>query len=187
MSFDESILRGFYLIASENELIGQVAFYTAQYLGHALLVFLIAYLFTHKKGLSEGFRDVFVVLTTAAVAWGATYILKDIFADPRPFLILTDIVPRIEANPFDSLPSGQATFFAALATSMFFYHRFMGLFFFAAALVIGWARIATGVHWPSDILAGYIVGISIGVIVHLSLTMLLKKFGFVASRDKFRP
>lgn len=186
MSFDESILRGFYLLAEEDELIGQIAFYTAQYLGHALLVFLIAYLFTHKKGLSEGFRDVFVVLTTAAIAWGATYILKDIFADPRPFLILTDIVPRVEVNMFDSLPSGHATFFAALATSMFFYHRFIGLFFFAAALVIGWARIATGVHWPSDILAGYVVGISIGIVAHLSVSMLLKKPRFIKSKNETR-
>ena len=49
MSLDESILRGFYLLASENTLLGDIAFYAAQYAGHILLVLLIAYLFTHKK------------------------------------------------------------------------------------------------------------------------------------------
>ena len=184
MSLDESILRGFYLLASENTLLGDIAFYAAQYAGHILLVLLIAYLFTHKKGLKEGFRDVFVVLTTAAIAWIVSYILKDIFMSPRPFVTLFDIFPRVVFTSVWSFPSGHATFFAALATSMFFYHRFMGLFLVIGAIAIGWARIATGVHWPSDILAGFVVGVSIGIVVHLVLTMLLKRFGFITSRNE---
>ncbi len=184
MSFDESILRGFYLLAEENTLIGDIAFFCAQYLGYMLVIVLIGYLFTHKKGLSEGFRDLFVVLISAGIAWGVTYVLKDIFADPRPFLVLHDIIPRVETSSLGSLPSGHATLFAAIATSMFFYHRFMGLFFLVGALLIGWARIATGVHWPTDIIAGYVVGISIGTIMHLSLTMLLKRLGFLGTKEK---
>ncbi|MEK7134623.1 MAG: phosphatase PAP2 family protein [Patescibacteria group bacterium] len=185
MSLDESILRGFYLLAEENEMLGNIAFYAAQYAGHILLVLLIAYLFTHEKGLSEGFRDVFVVLVAAAIAWEVAHIIKDLIPNPRPFIVFSDIIAKVEVSSVSALPSGHATFFAALATSMFFYHRFMGLSLLAGALVIGWARIATGVHWPSDILAGYVVGVSIGIIVHLSLTMLLKRFGFITSRDKF--
>lgn len=184
MSLDESILRGFYLLANENAMIGSIAFFCAQYLGYAIVIVLIGYLFTHKKGLSEGFRDLFVVLTSAGIAWGASYFLKDIFMDPRPFVVFSDIISKVETPLFDSLPSGHATLFAAISASIFFYHRFMGLFFLTAALVIGWARIATGVHWPSDIIAGYIVGVSIAVIAHLSLTMFLRRFGFLTTRTK---
>src|SRR3989344_1850248 len=186
MSLDESILRGFYIMAGESELLGNIAFYVAQYAGHILLVFLIVYLFTHKKGFKEGFRDVFVVLTTAAIAWVISYVLKDIFMAPRPHVTLLDIVPRVVFNSEWAFPSGHATFFAALAVSMLFYHRFIGLFLVIGAFAIGWARIATGVHWPSDILAGFAVGVSIGTIVHLSLTMLLKRFGFITSLDANR-
>jgi len=178
MSLNESILRSLYSLAGENEMLGNIAFYAAQYLGHILLVFLIAYLFTHKRGFAEGFRDVLVVLTTAAIAWTVSHILKDILMEPRPFVTLLDITPRVVFSSEWSFPSGHATFFAALATSMLFYHRPMGLLLVVGALGIGWARVATGIHWPSDIIVGYIVGISIGIIAYLSLTVFLKKLGF---------
>jgi len=180
LSQNESILRSLYDWFGQSDTLLSVATYVAQYAGHILLACLVVYLFTHKRGVREGFRDVIVVLSAASIAWVVAYILKDLFPSPRPFVALTDIVARIDTPHFDSFPSGHATFFMALAASMFFYHRFVGTIFFIGALCIGIARVASGIHWPSDILVGYVIGIGIGLIAHFSITTFFKKIGILS-------
>jgi undecaprenyl-diphosphatase len=58
----------------------------------------------------------------------------------------------------DSFPSGHATTYGALATSAYFYSKRLGLVFGNVALLIGFSRIALGIHWPFDILTGFIIG-----------------------------
>src|SRR3989344_520513 len=57
-------------------------------------------------------------------------------------------------------------FFFALAMSVFLYHKGWGSLFFAAALFISMARIMGGIHWPSDVLGGAVLGISIALCIH---------------------
>jgi membrane-associated phospholipid phosphatase len=53
----------------------------------------------------------------------------------------------------------------ALAVSIFFSHKKMGYVFIALAFVIGFARIAGGVHFPVDILGGFILGALVAYLV----------------------
>jgi undecaprenyl-diphosphatase len=58
-----------------------------------------------------------------------------------------------------SFPSDTATLYFALVTIVFLENRKMGLLSFLwALLTVGVCRVAVGVHYPSDILAGMIVG-----------------------------
>jgi undecaprenyl-diphosphatase len=80
----------------------------------------------------------------------------------RPFLVLESASKLIEIKTngnFAAFPSGHAAFFFALAMAVYFYNRRLGLVFFAGAILIGLARIFVGVHWPSDVLGGAILGI----------------------------
>ncbi len=52
--------------------------------------------------------------------------------------------------------------FAALASALYFYHKKIALWYAIGALLIGLSRITVGIHWPLDILAGYILGGIIG-------------------------
>jgi undecaprenyl-diphosphatase len=49
---------------------------------------------------------------------------------------------------------------------MWFYHRGVSVFLFLATLLIGFARIAAGIHWPADVAGGLVIGIVTGIIVH---------------------
>lgn len=126
-----------------------------------LLFGLIYYLFTHEDK-RRGVRDVVVVLSAAFLAWGISHVIKYIVASPRPFLVLSDISQLIEHGGNDAFPSGHATFFGALATTLYFYHKRLGLLFALGALIIGVSRVVAGIHWPIDIIAGYILGGIIG-------------------------
>jgi len=66
----------------------------------------------------------------------------------------------VNHNGGGSFPSGHASFAFALATVVAFYYPKTSLLFFAAAISIGFGRIAAGVHWPSDVLAGAVTGIA---------------------------
>jgi undecaprenyl-diphosphatase len=55
-------------------------------------------------------------------------------------------------------------FFSALAMSLYFINKRIGILYFIVALIVGLARVASGVHFPIDILVGYILGIIIAVI-----------------------
>jgi len=107
-----------------------------------------------KKAITEGFW----VSGSVILAMAITYSLKYILHIPRPFL--AGITPLFIHGGYNSFPSGHATFFAALALSMFFYHKKRGWWFLVSALAIGLARVIAGVHYPIDIVAGYVIGIA---------------------------
>jgi undecaprenyl-diphosphatase len=52
----------------------------------------------------------------------------------------------------------------ALAFSIFFLHKKAGYYFMFFALLIGLARIMAGVHFPADILGGFVLGFAISFI-----------------------
>lgn len=63
-----------------------------------------------------------------------------------------------------SFPSGHTSDnFAAAAVLALFYRR-RGWLYFLVAAAIGYSRIYTGAHWPSDVLASAFLGTGLGVL-----------------------
>jgi undecaprenyl-diphosphatase len=94
-----------------------------------------------------------------AVVIGGTLLntaLKQVFAAPRP-----DLLPHLDIVRSYSFPSGHAAgnmiFFGALA--MLWRNRFVLMLSAFAILLIGVSRVWLGVHWPSDVLAGWVEGL----------------------------
>ena len=82
--------------------------------------------------------------------------LKQIFAAPRP-----DLLPHLDIVHSYSFPSGHAAvnmvLFGALA--MLVGKRWAYLLAAAVIATIGLSRVWLGVHWPSDVLAGWVEGL----------------------------
>src|SRR3989344_1192804 len=75
-----------------------------------------------------------------------------------------------------AFPSGHASFYFALSTIIYGYNKKAGILFFIGSFLIVLARVFVGLHWPSDILAGAILGIIMGIILNkLFKKILLKK------------
>ncbi len=131
--------------------------FSAETLGLILLIGLVIFLFSHEhKG--QGFHNVIVVFSAVVFAWGMSWIIKHVYPSPRPFVVLENITKLLDYGRMDSFPSGHATFFSAIATVLYFYHKKIAIFYILGALVIGFSRIIAGIHWPVDVLVGYILG-----------------------------
>jgi membrane-associated phospholipid phosphatase len=99
-------------------------------------------------------------------AIGLNYVIKLIVKRPRP--VLEGLPPLGGAPSSLSFPSAHATSAFAVATAMTRVEPLGALaFLLAAALALG--RPYLGMHYPSDVLAGALLGIGLGLIVPLSL------------------
>lgn len=160
MAFNIFLFQSLNGFAAEHGTLSQIVVFFANDLGFLLLGGLLVYLFTHKDQ-KKGVRDVVVVITAALVAWGLAHLIKYLYPHARPTMFpgTHALLPDNDS----SFPSGHATFFSALATALYFYHKQLGLLYALGALFIGIARVMAGIHWPIDILAGYLLGGAIGV------------------------
>lgn len=73
------------------------------------------------------------------------------------------------------------SFIFALAAIIFFYNKRWGSWYMFLGLVMGVARIYTGVHWPLDIVGGIGLGLACGVIVHL---LVPKQKGIISAAEQ---
>ncbi|MCI0330875.1 MAG: phosphatase PAP2 family protein [candidate division Zixibacteria bacterium] len=95
----------------------------------------------------------------AVVAWGGSdlfnsNIIKSIFERPRPCLTLPDVHLLVGCGNTFSFPSGHAVTSFALAVFLTFVYPRARWVLFSLAILISYSRIAVGVHYPFDTLAG---------------------------------
>ncbi len=139
----------------------------AKYLGNgsyqavpAAILLFIAW----KKQNTRLFNHMTAALCAVAASGIVANILKFVIGKARPGEKLGNwhMIPFSPANDFHSFPSGHTTTSFAMAWVLStFYPRLAPLFFGTAAL-IGFGRVAGESHFPSDVMAGAFLGITIG-------------------------
>ena len=67
----------------------------------------------------------------------------------------------LDFEKWSSFPSDQATYFFAFATGFWFFSARLGLAMFAYSTLIILARVYLGTHFPSDVLAGALLGVAV--------------------------
>lgn len=100
------------------------------------------------------------------IAIGLNYVVKLIVRRPRP--VLEGLPPLGGAPSSLSFPSAHATSSFAVATAMTRVEP-LGALAFVLALALSLGRPYLGMHYPSDVLVGAVLGVALGLIVPLSL------------------
>jgi undecaprenyl-diphosphatase len=100
------------------------------------------------------------------IAIGLNYLVKLVVKRPRP--VLEGLPPLGGAPSSLSFPSAHATSSFAVATAMTRVAP-LGALAFVLALVLSLGRPYLGMHYPSDVLVGAVLGVALGLIVPLSL------------------
>jgi len=100
------------------------------------------------------------------IAIGLNYVVKLIAKRPRP--VLEGLPPLGGAPSSLSFPSAHATSSFAVATAMARVEP-LGALAFVLALALALGRPYLGMHYPSDVLVGAVLGVGLGLTVPLSL------------------
>lgn len=131
------------------------------------VILYIFYNYDKKKGFG-----LFTSVLFAVLGMG---ILKAVVRAPRPFQVLESIDgKRLETATGYSFPSGHTTtgaaFYTALALT--FKKRPVSILCAVMMALVGLSRLYLGVHWPIDVFAGLLLGVTISFTVSRYLNAL---------------
>jgi membrane-associated phospholipid phosphatase len=111
------------------------------------------------KNDDQLYRSACITLVTAGVNFGITTALKYSINRDRPFVTYPDILKKSRAGS-PSFPSGHTSGAFAMATSLTLAYPkwYVIVPSYAWAGAVGYSRMYLGVHYPSDVFVGALVG-----------------------------
>jgi len=127
------------------------------------IAYLILLAITFVKGGRTGkIAVIFVILLIICTDQVSHRIIKELIQRVRPCHVLSDVITPLGCSGTYSFPSNHAVnnFAAAMFLSML-YPRMTWIFFITAVLV-SISRIYLGLHYPSDVAAGALIGVGAG-------------------------
>ena len=159
---------------------GEILLWIQMYLRHEVLTPVLTFI-THlgDKGLfwivlsllllikkstrKTGFLSLLSLLITFLIV---NVCMKNGFARIRPYETLTDLLLLIEKQSDFSFPSGHSA--SSFASAVVLFKRLpkrYGIPILILAVLIAFSRIYMGVHYPTDILAGILIGSIVALLI----------------------
>lgn len=145
-------------LAKRNDILDMFWVFLAQYAIFLFGIVLIYFVRKDRKLLLKAALGIIITVITVAV-------IKTIWFIPRPFSE-KEVNLLIEHREDSTFPSKHAAVAFTAAFGIFLQKKKLGIWLLLLALGIALSRVIAGVHYPLDILAGAIIGISIAGVNH---------------------
>jgi len=135
---------------------------------------------------------------SALLGLAIAHLISGSWDRPRPYEAHGDIQLFVAPSGDPSFPSDHATAAFAIAFALFLRSRRVGLVALAMAAAVSVSRVAVGVHYPSDVAAGALIGAVAALALWMPparrllhgiadrLSDLYERLGGVASRQLLR-
>ncbi len=132
----------------------------------------------------------------AALAWAALGTLAAIavnqpivnaVAERRPYETIPHALVLVARSADYGFPSDHATMAGAVATGLCYVNRRLGITAWVAALLLGFARVYVGAHYPHDVAAGLALGATVVVLGQLVARPVLTRLLRRLSTTRLRP
>lgn len=107
----------------------------------------------------------------ALLALGLGQPINHLVAEPRPYYQMQHVLVLVPRTTDFAFPSDHATMAAAVTVGMLYVSRRFGIITGLFGLLLGFARVYVGAHFPGDILGGYVLG----AVVVLATVLLLRR------------
>lgn len=155
-----AIVSGAQRLALFSPLLISIAVFMARWLIVAFAPLAAFCFFQGKQGKHAVGEAVWALL----IALLATSLIASFVQRPRPFNTTPNPeapIMRLIPPPYNtSFPSGHTAAASAMAASLLYVNRRVGFMSVATVALVALGRILVGVHYPTDILGGLVVGIA---------------------------
>lgn len=160
LGIDLAIFHALYALEGHGAAFDWVIIFVAQYLPMLMGLFVIWLVCTSfRAGKRE---DALAYIRSIVIGvigrYGVAELIRFFLHRPRPFLALQ--LPHLLTENSYSFPSGHTIFLIGMAIGVFFVNKRYGYWLFALSVIVGLARVVAGVHYPSDILGGAVLGVA---------------------------
>jgi undecaprenyl-diphosphatase len=164
-SLDMSLFYTLHNLAGHAAWLDWLIVVVGEYLVYAVLLFVALCMFRewHQRRYKRLWGYVAAVLAAFVARYGVTEIIRHFYHHERPYIAFN--IPHLLTDTLYSFPSGHTIFMFALATGIYRINKRLAWCLYGLGLLIGVARVAGGIHYPSDILGGAVLGIAVGYAV----------------------
>lgn len=136
---------------------------------YAVVFFVIGALIYWFTRAHANRRMITQALLSAMIGFTISWILGKLFYRDRPF-VSHEVFQLVHHEANASFPSNHALGAFVIAMTIWLFRRRDGWIWLVLASGIAIARVWTGVHYPTDVLAGALLGVLIAVVVHRVFT-----------------
>jgi undecaprenyl-diphosphatase len=106
------------------------------------------------------------------VAVAVAAVIGRLYFEPRPFVSDSSTKLLINHSPDNSFPSDHASVAFAIAGAILVWRHRLGAGLLLIAMILSFARVYVGVHWPTDIMAAALIGLGVGTATALAVPLL---------------
>lgn len=169
MNIDAFLVSALNSMASSSPAASTSTIFLASWLPFIIVGIFAVYLL-YTRGTRRYWNMAPLLLALAAGLVARVFItspIRYLIPRDRPFLTL-NLHPLFLIHA-SSFPSGHASFLFGFCTVVYGYHKKLGIVLFVLSTIACIARVAAGIHYPSDIIVGMVIG---GVVGFLALKFL---------------
>lgn len=146
----------------------------------------IAYLDARRRGDLHAVAGSVWAGGAALIALGIGQIIGGAIDRARPYEAMSGVHVLITRTTDFSFPSDHATAVGAVAAGLLFANRRWGTVAAVLALIMAFARVYAGAHYPGDVVAGLVLGAAVATVGRYLVTPLLTRTANSMSRSKMR-
>lgn len=170
---NDQIFFFFYNLTHQSVFFDKLVVFLAVHFIYLVIALAFIFLILYHKILSSenslkkfmgSWREFIILSASGGAAYGLAKALKILFHTFRPFDLFEQVKPLFLESGY-AFPSGHTMVASAIAFALFLINRKVGYIFICFALIVGISRIVSGVHFPIDILGGFMLGGAISYLV----------------------
>lgn len=165
--------------AGKNEFLDQFFILFSDY-GPLLFGLILVWLWFSKTGNKFENREiVLMAFTVAVITIGIDKVIELSYFRPRPFVnhAVTMLVEKSNLDP--SFPSNHSAGSFALALTILWKRRKVGVVLLIAAFIMAFSRVYIGVHYPFDVTAGALIALIVTCLVIWQRALVEKPYHFI--------
>ncbi len=173
MSLNESLFTFLNNLTNRNAFLDWLFAFLARDLIYVLAVLVPILIWVYERNRRG--RIYFALLSLLSLTFSEIILIffRYFYNNPRPFDAIEGLEPIISHVSSPSFPSGHMMRLVPLALTIYYLKPKVGAWFILGTLFMGISRVIVGVHWPLDILGGFILG---GVAFYVAKFVLEKRF-----------